>query len=49
MMGRLTPGSNLTESGSVKMYSGLMGGMAPASFFGSVGAISGVKSPILVA
>ena len=48
-LGRLTPGSNLTESGSVKMYSGLMGGMAPASFFGSVGAISGVKSPILVA
>ena len=40
-------GSNLTESGTVKMDDGLMGGTS--LIFGSVGAISGVKNPILVA
>ena len=46
-LGRLTPSSNLTKSGSVKMDSGLMGGTS--LLFGSVGAISGVKNPILLA
>merc|ERR1719410_1135814 len=40
-------GSNLTESGTVEMDAGLMDGSS--LLFGSVGAISGVKNPILVA
>ena len=40
-------GSNLTESGTVEMDAGLMDGTS--LLFGSVGAISGVKNPILVA
>jgi len=40
-------GSNLTESGTVEMDAGLMDGSS--LLFGAVGAISGVKNPILVA
>ena len=40
-------GSNLTESGTVEMDAGLMDGSS--LLFGSVGAISGIKNPILVA
>ena len=40
-------GSNLTEAGTVEMDAGLMDGSS--LLFGSVGAISGVKNPILVA
>ena len=40
-------GSNLTESGTVEMDAGLMDGTS--LLFGSVGAVSGVKNPILVA
>lgn len=40
-------GSNLTESGTVEMDAGLMDG--GSLLFGSVGAVSGVKNPILVA
>ena len=40
-------GSNLTESGTVEMDAGLMDGST--LLFGAVGAISGVKNPILVA
>ena len=40
-------GSNLTESGTVEMDAGLMDGSS--LLFGSVGAVSGVKNPILVA
>ena len=40
-------GSNLTESGTVEMDAGLMEGAS--LLFGAVGAISGVKNPILVA
>jgi len=40
-------GSNLTESGTVEMDAGLMDGSS--LIFGAVGAISGVKNPILVA
>merc|ERR1719410_3390084 len=38
-------GSNLTESGTVEMDAGLMDGSS--LLFGSVGAVSGVKNPIL--
>ena len=40
-------GSNLTESGTVEMDAGLMDGQS--LLFGSVGAVSRVKNPILVA
>jgi len=40
-------GSNLTESGTVEMDAGLMDGSS--LLFGAVGAISGIKNPILVA
>ena len=40
-------GSNLTESGTVEMDAGLMDGSS--LLFGAVGALSGVKNPILVA
>nr|XP_040570069.1 LOW QUALITY PROTEIN: threonine aspartase 1-like [Lepeophtheirus salmonis] len=40
-------GSNLTESGSVEMDAGVMEG--ESCLFGAVGAIPGVKNPILVA
>ena len=40
-------GSNLTESGTVEMDAGLMDGSS--LLFGAVGAVSGVKNPILVA
>lgn len=40
-------GSNLTESGTVEMDAGLMDGST--LLFGAVGAIAGVKNPILVA
>jgi len=40
-------GSNLTEAGTVEMDAGLMDGSS--LIFGAVGAISGVKNPILVA
>jgi len=40
-------GSNLTESGTVEMDAGLMDGSS--LLFGAVGAITGVRNPILVA
>jgi taspase (threonine aspartase 1) len=40
-------GSNLTELGTVEMDAGLMDG--ESLLFGAVGAVPGIKNPILVA